>query len=59
MAHTPELPEKYVCVDCQTVHAGTVVERTDVSRRYEAPNACGCCGGVEFVVEVDWPHVDR
>ncbi|ELY60260.1 hypothetical protein C491_03160 [Natronococcus amylolyticus DSM 10524] len=59
MAHSPELPKRYVCVDCQTIHAGTVAERTDTGHRYEPPGACGCCDGTEFVSEADWPHVDR
>ncbi|MFU8868799.1 hypothetical protein [Natronococcus sp.] len=59
MAHSPELPKKYVCTACQTIHAGTVVGRTDAGHQYEAPEQCGCCGAAEFVDESEWPHVDR
>jgi hypothetical protein len=47
----------YVCVDCQTVHAGTVVEHTDSGHTYEAPDGCGACAESEFVRLVDWPHL--
>ncbi|ELY51131.1 hypothetical protein [Natronococcus jeotgali] len=59
MAHSPEVPEKYVCTACQVLHVGTVSAHTDAGYRYEAPEACGCCGGTEFVPEAEWPHVDR
>ncbi|MFB6205182.1 MAG: hypothetical protein ABEJ05_01445 [Haloglomus sp.] len=56
MAHAPELPNKYVCAECQTIHAGTVVEHTDSGHTYEAPDECGACGATTFVAEADWPH---
>ena len=56
MAHSPELPNKYVCTECQVVHAGTVVEHGDGGHVYEPPAQCGACGASEFVRETDWPH---
>ena len=57
MSHTPEQPAMYVCVDCQTIHAGTVVDHTDSGHVYEAPDGCGACAESEFVRVVDWPHL--
>lgn len=58
MAHSPELPEKYVCVECQVVHAGTV-SRSDDGHHYEAPDQCGCCGGTELISQERWPSHGR
>ncbi len=59
MAHTPEMPEKYVCAECQVVHAGTVSAQSDGGHRYDAPEECGCCGSTELIEQEMWPHFNR
>jgi hypothetical protein len=48
MAHSPELPERYVCLHCQVISAGTVVHDAD-DIHYEEPERCGACDHSEFV----------
>ncbi len=57
MAHAPESPEKYVCTECQVLHAGTVTH-TESGHRYDAPEKCGCCGSTELITEENWPHYE-
>nr|WP_252490643.1 hypothetical protein [Natronococcus sp. CG52] len=56
MAHAPEHPEKYVCTECQILHAGTVSAQADGDHRYDAPEKCGCCGSTELLPEEQWPR---
>jgi hypothetical protein len=56
VAHSPEQPDLYVCDDCQTVHAGTVVGHADSGHTYEAPDGCGACAASAFTRLVDWPR---
>ncbi|MDF9747117.1 hypothetical protein NDI89_16135 [Natrinema sp. S1CR25-10] len=53
-----EMPEKYVCTACQTMHAGTVSVRTDSGHQYEAPAACGCCGETELIPGKSLPNFE-
>lgn len=55
MAHSPEMPERYVCENCLVVSVGAV-EHVDGSHRYEAPTRCGACGESAFVAEEQYPH---
>lgn len=55
MAHSPELPERYVCTDCLVLSAG-VVEHVDGEHRYDSPARCGACGEDTFVEEEQYPH---
>lgn len=49
MAHTPDYPERFVCMNCQVVHAGTAVHREDGGHNFVAPDACGACEASDFV----------
>lgn len=55
MAHSPEMPERYVCTNCRVVSVG-IVERTGDDNRYEAPARCGACGEDAFVTEEQYPR---
>lgn len=59
MAHTPERPEKYICAECQVLHAGAIVSKNGGDHRYEAPERCGCCGATELVPQERWVHFNR
>lgn len=59
MAHTPEIPEQYVCTVCQVMHAGTVSAQIDGGHQYDPPEECGCCGATELVAQEMWPNFDR
>ena len=59
MAHSPDLPERYVCIECQIIHAGTVTTQTEANHQYDAPDTCGGCGATEFVTLENWPHFSR
>lgn len=48
MAHAPELPEQYVCLNCQVVYAGSVTEEDD-THHFHAPDDCVACGDADFV----------
>jgi len=56
MAHSPENVVEYVCANCQVTHAGTPMHRSGGDHRFEQPDACGACGGTEFVPTSDWIH---
>ena len=49
MAHTPDLPERFVCLNCHVIHAGSVIHQDDGTHRFEAPDACGACEHSDFV----------
>lgn len=57
MAHTPELPDEFVCRHCQVIHAGSV-ESTEDELTYRPPAECGACGHTEFVPLEMWARVD-
>ncbi|GGC63214.1 hypothetical protein [Haloferax sulfurifontis] len=48
MAHTPELPDRYVCTDCHAVYAGSV-RHEEGMYHYSAPDECAACDSTEFV----------
>ena len=56
MAHSPELPERFVCENCQLTHAGTPVHKSAGSHDFEAPAVCGGCGESAFVELSNWVH---
>lgn len=56
MAHLPEEPKRYVCVNCQITHAGTPIHESAGEHSFEAPESCGGCGETEFVLLSEWVH---
>jgi hypothetical protein len=56
MSHTPDLPEQYVCEQCQSIHAGTVTGVDDGTHHFEAPAECAACGSTTFVRFEQWVH---
>ena len=48
MAHAPELPELYVCMDYRGVYAGVVSGGSPEHHRYEPSAECSACGNTEF-----------
>lgn len=54
MSHVPEEIEYYVCANCQVVHAGTPVHRSDGGHSFEPPESCGGCADEEFVRASEW-----
>lgn len=57
MAHSPEIPTRYVCERCQGVYAGTAT-REGGNYRYEPPDECAACGSELFVEMAQWVHTD-
>jgi hypothetical protein len=55
MAHSPELPEWYVCLNCQAVFAGSVTEDDGV-HHFHPPDDCAACGDPEFVEAESYVH---
>lgn len=56
MAHTPEMPERFVCLNCQVLSAGTIVHEDDDTVHYEEPPQCGACEHSEFVELSEYRH---
>jgi hypothetical protein len=56
MAHAPELPELYVCMDCRGVYAGVVSGGSPEHHRYEPSAECSACGNTEFAELEEYPH---
>jgi hypothetical protein len=56
MAHAPEHVTRYVCENCQVLHAGTPIHRTAAEHDFEPPAACGGCGESSFVRMQEWVH---
>lgn len=56
MAHVPENVNQYVCVACQTMHAGTPIHESGGSHSWNPPANCGACGESEFVPVEEWIH---
>lgn len=56
MAHSPQLPELYVCKQCHGVYAGTIADGTPEGHKYESPTDCAACGGTEFIQIEQYPH---
>lgn len=54
MAHQPQLPTRYVCANCQVMHAGTSIHQGGGEHTFEKPDACGACGDDEFVAIEEW-----
>jgi len=57
VAHQPEIPERYVRLDCNAVYVGRVTE-TDGSHHYEPPEARAACSSSSFVPIEESPRVD-
>ncbi|WP_436927343.1 hypothetical protein [Halosimplex amylolyticum] len=56
MAHIPEEPKRFVCENCQIIHAGTPVHASGGDHSFETPTTCGGCGESTFVEFTDWVH---
>lgn len=56
MAHVPEETERYVCTNCQIMHAGTPIHEGPGDHSFEAPANCGACNEDAFVELSDWIH---
>ena len=56
MAHSPEPVDRYVCENCQTIHAGTPIHVSASEHRFEPPETCGACGAESFVAIGGWVH---
>ncbi|WP_188876635.1 hypothetical protein [Halarchaeum grantii] len=56
MSHTPEEVARYVCDNCQLIHAGAPSRTPAGKRRFEPPAECGGCGADEFVGIENWIH---
>ena len=54
MAHQPQMPQRYVCTNCQVMHAGTPIHLNAGEHTWEAPATCGACGESEFVETQNW-----
>jgi hypothetical protein len=49
MGISQDLPQRFVCDNCQIVYAGTP-ERHETSVEYHAPDACPVCSETAFVM---------
>jgi len=56
MAHSPENVKEFVCESCQVTHAGTPTQIAPGEHEFEAPEACGACGGGDLVPTEEWVH---
>ncbi|GGM66014.1 hypothetical protein J2752_000229 [Halarchaeum rubridurum] len=56
MSHSPEDVARYVCGDCQLVHAGIPRRTATGKRSFDAPETCGGCGGDELIPVQNWVH---
>jgi hypothetical protein len=54
MSHQPETPTRYVCAECQVIHAGTPIHVSAGDHTFEPPETCGGCDGDTFVEFVEW-----
>ncbi|MFC6826465.1 hypothetical protein [Halopelagius fulvigenes] len=48
MAHSPDMPERFVCTNCHAIFAGTPEGQGD-SADFRAPDTCSACGETAFV----------
>ncbi|GAD52559.1 hypothetical protein MBEHAL_1319 [Halarchaeum acidiphilum MH1-52-1] len=47
---------RYVCSDCQLIHAG-IPQRTATGKRsFQPPEVCGGCGSEDLVATQNWVH---
>lgn len=56
MSHVPEEPTRYVCENCQVVHAGTPDHVSGGDYEFDPPESCGACGETAFVEINSWIH---
>lgn len=58
MAHTPDIPERFVCQNCQVIFAGTPDHGNDTTD-FHPPASCSACGHAEFVSIEQYIHFHR
>jgi hypothetical protein len=55
MAHAPEHLEQYVCMNCQTMYAGSV-RKEDGEHHFSPPDDCAACGNPDFIQAESYVH---